>query len=113
MQFILFFDLRDARLFYGDQSIIVSQGSIQVQESQVELNHVYLNRDPLVRLAKMTQGSFRHWDDRLSILSQIDKQSKQETIHSRIVLHNSQWIFLLILLFLTVEWILRRRLGMM
>ncbi|MAM42797.1 MAG: hypothetical protein CMF93_00530 [Candidatus Marinimicrobia bacterium] len=103
----------DIELLYGDKSLIVSQGSVQVQESQVELNHVYLNRDPLVRLAKMTQGSFRHWDDRLSILNQIDKQSKQETIHSRIVLHNSQWIFLLILLFLTVEWILRRRLGMM
>ncbi|HJM11618.1 MAG TPA: hypothetical protein QF484_00395 [Candidatus Marinimicrobia bacterium] len=103
----------DIELLYGDKSLIVSQGSIQVQESQVELNHVYLNRDPLVRLAKMTQGSFRHWDDRLSILNQIDKQSKQEIIHSRIVLHNSQWIFLLILLFLTAEWILRRRLGMM
>ena len=87
----------DIELLYGDKSLIVSQGSVQVQESQVELNHVYLNREPLVRLAQLTQGSFRHWDDRLTILNQIDKQSKQEIIHSRIVLHNNQWIFLFIL----------------
>jgi len=103
----------DIELFYGDKSLIVSQGSVQVQESQVELNHVYLNREPLVRLAQLTQGSFRHWDDRLTILNQIDKQSKQEIIHSRITLHNSKWIFLFTLLLLTTEWVLRRRLGMM
>ena len=103
----------DIELLYGDKSLIVSQGSVQVQESQVELNHVYLNREPLVRLAQLTQGSFRHWDDRLTILNQIDKQSKQEIIHSRITLHNSKWIFLFTLLLLTTEWVLRRRLGMM
>ena len=103
----------DIELLYGDKSLIVSQGSVQVQESQVELNHVYLNREPLVRLAQLTQGSFRHWDDRLTILNQIDKQSKQEIIHSRIALHNSKWIFLFTLLLLTTEWVLRRRLGMM
>jgi len=103
----------DIELLYGDKSLIVSQGSVQVQESQVELNHVYLNREPLVRLAQLTQGSFRHWDDRRTILNQIDKQSKQEIIHSRIALHNSKWIFLFTLLLLTTEWVLRRRLGMM
>jgi hypothetical protein len=103
----------DIELLYGDKSLIVSQGSVQVQESQVELNHVYLNREPLVRLAQLTQGSFRHWDDRLTILNQIDKQSKQEIIHSRIALHNSKWILLFTLLLLTTEWVLRRRLGMM
>ena len=99
-------------LIYGDKSMIVSDGSVQIQESQIELNHVYLNKDPLVKLADITQGSFQDWDNRISILSKVNNKSDNEITQLRIILHNSHWAFIFILLLLAAEWILRRRNGM-
>ena len=102
----------EIELIYGDKSIIVSDGSVQIQESQIELNHVYLNKDPLVKLADITQGSFQDWNNRISILSKVNNKSDNEITQLRIILHNSHWAFIFILLLLAAEWILRRRNGM-
>ena len=102
----------EIELIYGDKSMIVSDGSVQIQESQIELNHVYLNKDPLVKLAGITEGSFQDWDNRISILSKVNNKSDNEITQLRIILHNSHWAFILILLLLAAEWILRRRNGM-
>jgi hypothetical protein len=93
--------------------MIVNQGSVQVQESQVELNHVYLNKDPLKKLAELGDGTFRHWDNRLSLINQIKPITKLETIYSKVVFHDSRWLVICILGLLSAEWVLRRRLGLM
>ena len=103
----------DVEFMYGDKPVTVSQGSILVQESQVELNHVYLNKDPLRKLTELSAGTFRHWDNRLSLVDHINPQSKVETLYSRVVLHDNRWMVLFILGILSVEWVLRRRLGLM
>ncbi len=97
----------------GNQAVTVSEGSVQVQESQVELNHVYLNKDPLKKLADLSNGTFRPWNERRSLISQINPQTKVENQYSRVVLHDSRWMILLILGLLSAEWLLRRRLGLM
>ena len=102
----------EIELIYGDKSIIVNDGSVQIQESQIELNHVYLNKDPLVKLADITYGSFENWDNRISILSKVNNQSNNEITQSRIIINNSRWAFIFIILLLASEWILRRRKGM-
>jgi len=103
----------EVELMYGDKSMIVNQGSVQVQESQVELNHVYLNKDPLKKLAELGDGTFRHWDNRLSLINQIKPITKLETIYSKVVFHDSRWLVICILGLLSAEWVLRRRLGLM
>ena len=102
----------EIELIYGDKPIIVSKGNVQVQESQIELNHVYLNKEPLIKLAGITKGSFQDWDNRISILSKVVSKINNEITQSRIILYNSYWMFIFILLLLTSEWILRRRKGM-
>ena len=92
--------------------MVVSDGSVQIQESQIELNHVYLNKDPLVKLADITQGSFQDWDNRISILSKVNNKSDNEITQSRIIIHNSHWTFIFLLILLASEWMLRRRKGM-
>ena len=99
-------------LIYGEKPIIVSEGTVQVQESQIELNHVYLNKNPLTKLADITKGSFQEWDNRISVLNKINGQFNNEITQSRIIMRNTYWIFILVLLFLTSEWILKRYKGM-
>jgi hypothetical protein len=103
----------EVEFMHGDKSMIVNQGSVQVQESQVELNHVYLNKDPLKKLAELGDGTFRHWDNRLSLINQIKPITKLETIYSKVVFHDSRWLVICILGLLSAEWVLRRRLGLM
>ena len=99
-------------LIYGDKPIIVSESSVQVQESQIELNHVYLNKEPLNKLADATKGSFQEWDNRNSIINKVNSKSVDEITQSRIIINNNYWVFILILVLLTSEWILRRNKGM-
>ena len=103
----------EIELIYADETLKVREGSIQVQESQIELNNVYLNSDPLIKLTELTKGSFYTWSNRFSILEILDKKSKDQKIRRRIVLHNNRWYFSSIILLLLSEWILRKRLGMM
>ena len=103
----------EIELTFGNKVVRVGEGSVQVQESQVELNHVYLNKGPLMTLAEMNNGFFRHWDDRQSLISLISPESKIETLYSKIVLHDSWWMLIFIFGILSAEWFLRRRLGLM
>jgi len=103
----------DIELIYGDRSLIVSKGNLQVQESQIEINHVFLNKGPLVQLSEMTDGSFHHWSERLSVLNKINRQSNNQKSYRRIIMHNNWWVFFLILSIFSLEWLYRRKIGMM
>ena len=54
-------------MFDEEKSRIVSEGEIHVQESQIELNKVFLNELPLKKLANQTNGTFNLWDSREEI----------------------------------------------
>jgi len=99
-------------LIFGEKSLIVSQGSVLVQESQIELNNVFLNENLLQKLSGTTNGSFYKWTNRLSILNKMDKKLNKENFQSKIILHNSRLLFLLIIFVLTLEWLLRRKKGL-
>ena len=100
-------------LFFGEKSLIVSEGSVLVQESQIELNNVFLNEKLLQKLSDATNGSFYNWTDRLSVLNDINKKSNKEIFQSKIILHNSRLLFFIIIFVLTLEWMLRRKNGFM
>ena len=99
-------------LMYGEKSLIVSEGSVLVQESQIELNNVFLNEKLLQKLSDITNGSFYNWTDRLSALDNINKKSNKDILQSKIILHNSRLLFLIIIFVLTLEWLYRRKNGL-
>ncbi|MBT3838580.1 MAG: hypothetical protein HOB40_04600 [Candidatus Marinimicrobia bacterium] len=103
----------EIELLYGENSILVGEGAIQVQESQIELNHVYLNKGPLFTLAYENNGTFNQWDDRHLLVNNISLKSKNEIFYSKVILHNNWIFFVFILGILSAEWLLRRRLGLM
>ena len=99
-------------MIYGDQSLVASKGEVIVQESKIELNNVFLNKEPLLQLSTTTNGSYYNWDKKNSLLSEINQKSKKEITTHEIILHESWFIFFLILFLVTSEWILRKKYGM-
>ena len=97
---------------YGEKSLIVSQGNVLVQESQIELNNVFLNENLLQKLSSKTNGSFYKWNNRLSILNNMNRKLNKENFQSKIILHKSRLLFILIISVLTLEWLLRRKKGL-
>ncbi|MBL50572.1 MAG: hypothetical protein CMG57_01285 [Candidatus Marinimicrobia bacterium] len=103
----------DVEFTQDNQQVTVSKGSIQVQESQLELNHVYLNKNLLKRIADLSDGTFRTWDDRNSIITQINNETKIENAYSRVKLNFNRFMILFLIVILTSEWLLRRKMGFM
>ncbi|MDP6820845.1 MAG: hypothetical protein QGG04_05160 [Candidatus Marinimicrobia bacterium] len=95
------------------KSHLMGRGSFQVQESQIELNNVYLNEKPLQRLAEVSNGVYKNWDRRNDIISLIQPVSRKQSLAYIIVLNENILFFICILGLLTSEWIIRRRIGLM
>ena len=102
----------EIEMTYSDLSLIVSKGNLQVQESQIETNNVFLNTGPLLRLSESTNGSFQNWSDKLSVINKIDRKSNKQISYRKIILHNNWWVLFIILFLLTFEWGYRRKIGM-
>ena len=97
----------------SEESYVIGRGSFDVEESQIELNHVFLNDSPLKIISQKTDGEFRYWENRNSLVDLISPKTKSESYVQRAVLHENIWIMVSILILLTSEWILRRRVGLM
>ena len=91
----------------------MGRGTFQVQESQIELNNVYLNEKPLQRLAEVSNGVYKNWDRRNDIVSLIQPVSRKQSLAYIIALNENILFFICILGLLTSEWIIRRRIGLM
>ena len=101
----------EIEIFDQENSRIVSRGEIQVQESQIELNKVFLNELPLKKIAKSTNGTFNYWDNRFSLPNIINQETEKNIVNSKIILKDNKLVFILIVLLLSIEWLKRRRLG--
>ena len=102
----------DIEITYGNQPLVASRGEVIVQESKIELNNVFLNKEPLLELSTSTGGSYYDWGKKNSLISEINQKSKKEIASREIILHESWVIFFTILFLVTLEWVLRKKYGM-
>ena len=93
-------------------SHIVGRGSFEVQESQVELNQVFLNENSLKKLAVGSGGNYERWDNKNKLLPNILPASNTKVIKYSFPLHKNIYMIAFIIGLLVTEWILRRRLGL-
>ena len=100
-------------MFDKEKSRIVSEGEIHVQESQIELNKVFLNELPLKKLADQTNGTFNLWDSREELINNIEKKIEKTVGNTRIVLKENIAILISLFILVSIEWFLRRRLGLL
>ncbi len=96
-----------------EKSRIVSEGEVHVQESQIELNKVFLNEIPLKKLANATNGSFYYWDSREELSNIISKRFDRSFGIKRIAMKKTVGVFIFLLALLSLDWFLRRRLGLL
>lgn len=87
-------------------------GTFRVEESQIELNRVFLNQELLTRLADLTGGDFKSWDDRLTVNRSLDLESRGLTVPRTVLLSHWLPLCILVLAFVTGEWITRRIFGL-
>ena len=96
----------------SEKSHFMGRGSFEVQESQVELNQVFLNENPLKKLADVSGGEYERWDNKNKLLQTILPSSRKEIIKYSFPLHKNIFMISLIIGLLVIEWVLRRRLGL-
>ena len=87
-------------------------GTFRVEESQIELNRVFLNQKLLSTLSNQTGGIYTSWENRSAIQENLNFQTDSITISKTFQL--SHWIPLCIiaLILLIGEWITRRIFGL-
>ena len=90
----------------------VSRGNFEVQESHVELNRIYLNQKKLKNISNFSGGKFIYWANLNSLLEDINMINKKDNFVEKYTLRYNYYFISIIFLILTIEWLLRRRLGL-
>ena len=90
----------------------MTSGAFTVEESQVELNRVYLARQTLETLSEKSGGSYHSWLRREDVANKLELNPREDVLFSTRKI--SHWIPLsiVVLVLLTTEWILRRKWGL-
>ena len=96
----------------NNKRIIVHQNSVQIQESQIELNNVYLNKSMLDLISKMSNGKYYSWNDKSEVFNNLGNDGYTRTIKEVKKFRNIMGYLLILLFLLFVEWSLRKRKGL-
>ena len=98
--------------FINDKNQFVSKrNTIEIQESQVELNKVYLDNKILNLLAKKTNGDFYFWDDRNEFANVLEKNIKNINVKYFKKFIMVSWFFVALFLLFGIEWYIRNKKG--
>tara|TARA_Y100001970_G_scaffold90628_1_gene114323 strand:+ start:6258 stop:8207 length:1950 start_codon:yes stop_codon:yes gene_type:complete len=96
----------------GLESYQVSSGNFEVQESHIELNRIFLNKEKLNSISNSSGGLFKLWENRKDLLGEISNINKTENYTLKYRLRYNYWFLSLFFFILTVEWFLRRKIGL-
>ena len=96
----------------GIDSYQVSSGSFKVQESHIELNKIFLNKNKLIILSEKSGGIFKNWEDRDEIISEIKDVKIMEYYVSFFTFRNNYFYVCLIFILLSLEWLYRKKIGL-
>ena len=94
------------------ESYQVSSGTFEVQESHVELNKIYLNKEKLINIATSSRGIFKFWENREVLLDKISNINKVESYTSKIKIRYNYFFLSFFFLILFIEWFIRRKIGL-
>ncbi len=96
----------------GIESYQVSSGTFEVQESHVELNKIYLNKEKLNNISISSGGVFKLWGKRNELFDKISNINERETFTIKYKIRYNYLFILIFFLVLALEWFLRRRVGL-
>ncbi len=96
----------------GLESYQVSSGTFEVQESHVELNRIFLNKEKLNYISISSGGGFKLWENREDLFDRISNVSKKENYITKYKLRYNYYFILMFFSILTLEWFLRKKIGL-
>ena len=97
----------------GIDSYEVNSGSFKVQESHIELNKIFLNKNKLIILSETSGGIYRDWEDRDDIISAVNDVKKNQSYVSVFTFRYNYFYIGLIILLLSLEWFYRKKNGLL
>ena len=90
--------------------------NVKISKKLLKSNNLLFGTVDTFLIWKLTKGKHHLTEatnaSRTMLFNINNNKSDNEITQSRIILHNSHWAFIFILLLLAAEWILRRRNGM-
>jgi len=98
--------------FQDQQNTSTQTGTFTVLQSQIELNNISMNKELLSHLTSSTQGKLFSWSERMGLPEQVNNSIIYEDRKLEIDITRRWWLFILIVLLLTIEWSIRRKIGL-
>ena len=96
----------------GSAPPVKQNGRFIVEESQIELNEVALNSPLLENLSMKTNGAYYPWASRAELFNKVLPRDRQEKIKRSTRFNEETWILVILIVLLTIEWTLRKRIGL-
>ncbi len=104
--------LNEFTVEYLDNSGTYEQkGNFFVEESQVELNKVFLNEELLQYISRETGGEYYDWKQMESMLSHFNPEMSLMMKTNRTRPFEKWWIIVILISILSLEWSIRRKFG--
>ncbi len=96
----------------GLESYEVSSGIFEVQQSHIELNRIFLNKEKLKNIAINSGGNFKLWKNHEELIDEISNVSIREKYTQKYKIRYNYLYIMIIFFTLALEWFLRRRMGL-
>lgn len=96
----------------GLESFEVSNGTFMIKASHIEMNKIVLNYTKLINFATLTGGSFKKWSNISEISDGINQVEEPESYISGFLLRNNYLFMSLIFIILSLEWLYRKKIGL-
>jgi hypothetical protein len=96
----------------GFENFEVSNGSFMVKASHIEMNKIVLNNTKLINLATLTDGKFKKWSNISEISDSINQVEESESYISYFLLRTNYLFMSLIFVILSLEWLYRKKIGL-
>ena len=96
----------------GSAPPVKQNGRFIVEESQIELNEVALNSPLLKNLSMKTNGAYYPWASRAELFNKVLPRERQEKINRSTRFNEKSWVLVILIVLLTTEWIIRKRIGL-
>ncbi len=106
-----------AEIYRDDALLGTDNGSFNVGEIEIELINPVMNYPLLNLLANVTNGKYYSSENYNELFKEVEKinktASKEKLITSDLTLWTSEWLLLIAVLLFSLEWFLRKRMGML
>ena len=96
----------------NENDFYTQNGELFIDESQIELNQVSVNKEILQYISSLTKGKYVPWESRAEVIGNINPELKQEYIVKNARLNENIIGLALLIILISIEWYIRRVIGL-